>query len=325
MKQNKPPDVPIIASVAGLGAFPETIVAGARALDQAGVDLIEVNIGCGLSAALEGAEESYFEGSFPLYFAGSLVGDQPDLAENIARAVVRAVNIPVGVKLSPETGYPRIIGLARRIKDAGARFVNCGNNAVAIAPPDIYNGGKTKWPFMDANPFVAASGNWLRMIVYKQVAGIAKFVPGIDVVATGGLVTPEHVVEALMLGATVTQGVTGMLLSGRRLIRRDVQFLTKYMNETGYQSVNDFIGLGLEYVKPVNKVDFMQGRIFAEVDSLKCTGCGRCTDHICLALYMENGIANVKVEDCLGCGMCVALCPDSAVTLREKPGSKERC
>ena len=318
LKQTKPPDVPIMASVAPLGAFTESVVTGAKALEKAGVDLIEVNISCGLGASLEGAVESYFEKSFPLCFAGSLVGDQPDLAESMVRAAVQAVNIPVGVKLSPETGFPRIVELARRVRDAGARFVNCGNMAVAIAPPDIYRGGQPKWPFMDGNPFVGGCGNWLRMIVFKQVAGIAKFVPGIDIIATGGLMTPEHTVEAMMLGAKVTQGVTSLLYNGRRWLKRDIQFLTRYMREQGYQSVNDFIGLGLEYVTPINRIDFMPGRAFAEVDPLKCTGCGRCTDHICLAAHLENGVARVEVEECLGCGMCVALCPEGAVTLREK-------
>ena len=318
VRQKKPDDVPIIGSVAPLGAFPETIVACAKALEEAGVDLIEVNIACGLGASLDEAVESHFDRAFPLCYVGSLVADEPDLAAGVVAAAAQAVNIPVGVKLSTETGFPRIVDIARRVRDAGARFVNCGNMAVTIAPPDIYRAGQSTWPFMDGNPFVGGCGNWLRMIVYKQVAGIAKFVPGLDVIATGGLVTPEHTVEAMMLGAKVTQGVTGLLYNGRRLLKKNIQFLNRYMEEQGYQSVNDFIGLGLEHIKPINRTDFMSGKAFAEVDPLKCNGCGRCTDHICLASHMENGIARVEVEECLGCGMCVALCPEGAVTLREK-------
>jgi dihydropyrimidine dehydrogenase (NAD+) subunit PreA len=320
LKRQKPPNVPIIASVAGLGAFPETFVTCAKALEEAGVDLIELDMSCGLSTALEGALECYFEGSFPLYFAGSLVGDQPHLAESVTRAVAEAVNKPVGVKLSPETGYPRIVELARRVKDAGARFINCGGGAITIAPPDIYGHGKPIWPFMDGNPFVAGSGNYLRMTVYKQVAAIAKFAPGIDVVATGGLTVPQHTVEVMMLGAKATERVTALLYGGRQLIRKNIQFLTKYMKEQGYRSVNDFIGLGLEYIKPINKVDFMPGKVVAEVDHLICTGCMRCTDHVCLAMSADHGVARVKVDECLGCGMCVALCPEEAVRLREREG-----
>ena len=318
LKAQKPPDVPIIASVAGLGAFKDTFITAAKAFEEAGVDLIELNLSCGLPTALEGALESYFEKSFPLYFAGSLVGDQPDLAGDVASAVARAVDTPVGVKLSPETGYPRIVELARTLKDAGARFLNCGNGAVTIVPPDIYHQGRPRWPFMDGNPFVAGSGSWLRMVVYKQVAAIAKFVPGIDIIATGGLTTPEHRVEALMLGAKATQSVAAVLYGGRRSITRDVRFLGSFVKQQGYKSVDELVGLGLQYVKPINQVDFMPGNLCAEVDPAACTGCEDCVDHVCLAMRIEDGIASVDVERCLGCGMCVALCPQEAVRLRLK-------
>jgi dihydropyrimidine dehydrogenase (NAD+) subunit PreA len=318
LRQEKPPDVPLIANVVGLGAFTETYVATAKACEAAGVDLIEINVGCGAAAALEGAEDSYLGEEFPLYIGGSLIGDRPDLVERITKDVVRAVGIPVGVKISAETGFPRIVELARRIRDAGAKFMNCCHAATTIAPPDIYHEGKPKWPFMNGNPFVAGSGNWLRMISYKQIAAIAKFVPGIELAACGGLVTPEHVVEAMMLGARVTQTATGVMYRGRGLLGRSVRFLTNYMEDQRYRSVEDFIGLGLKYVIPVNKIDFQAGKIFAYIDAAKCTGCGRCTQHFCLATFLENGIANVRVEDCMGCGACVAVCPEKAVSLKSK-------
>ena len=319
LKREKPQDVPIIANVGGLGAFPETWAAGAVVHEQAGVDLIEVNVSAALPANMEGAADYYFEKSFPLSTLGLLVGDQIDLVEDITRRVVQAVNIPVGVKLSPETGFPRIIQMAKRIKEAGATFINCSNSAVVIAPPDIYNRGRPRWPFLDGNPFMAGSGSWMRMIIYKQIAAIAKFVPGIDLIATGGLAAPEHIVEAMMLGARITENVTGIFYAGRGLIKRQKQFLTRYMVEQGYHSVEDFIGLGLEYIKPGEKIDFEPVKIIAEVDPLKCTGCGICTDNTCLSSYMEDGIAWVNIDDCLGCGMCVALCPEGAVTLKQKP------
>jgi len=316
LREKKPADVPIIASVAGLGAFPETLVAGARAFEELGVDLIEINISCGLSASVEGAVESFFEGDFPLYFAGSLVGDQPHLAGAMTRAVVGAVGTPVGVKLSAETGFPAIVGLATTVRDAGARFINCSNGAISIVPPDIYRGGKPKWPFMDGNPFIAASGNWQRMLTYKQVGAIAKFVPGIDIIATGGIVTPEHVVEAMMLGASATEAVAAVLYNGRRFIRQANRFLGDYLQGQGYNSATEIIGLGTQYIRPINQTDFAVGKAIAEVDADKCIACGLCADHVCLAIQIDGGIKRVDAGKCIGCGMCVALCPQGAVRLR---------
>jgi dihydroorotate dehydrogenase len=76
-------------------------------------------------------------------------------------------------------------------------------------------------------------GEWLRPIVYKQIACIARFVPGIDIMACGGIGKPEHVVESMMLGAKAVEMVTPVLFKGRKLLTRDVRFLEKYMEEQG--------------------------------------------------------------------------------------------
>ena len=156
------------------------------------------------------------------------------------------------------------------------------------------------------------------MIAYKQVATVAKYAPGLDIIACGGITVPEHIVEAMMLGAKATETVTGVLYAGRNLLRRDIRFLTQYMKEQHYNSLEDFVGLGLDFIKPAEQLDFSPGMVCAEIDPLKCTGCGRCTDNICLATYLEDGVAKVVVEDCAGCGMCAALCPVAAASLKQR-------
>ena len=69
------------------------------------------------------------------------MAEHPDVVEEIVRAVVAAVDIPVGAKFSAEVGFPRIVGVARRVKAAGAKYIHVGGAAVGIAPPDIYDGG----------------------------------------------------------------------------------------------------------------------------------------------------------------------------------------
>ena len=101
-------------------------------------------------------------------------------------------------------------------------------------------------------------------------------------------------------------------------MRRSIKFLSSYMEEQGYQSVEDFIGLGLKYVIPANKIDFQAGKLFAYVDATKCTGCGRCTQHFCLATHLEDGTAKVNIDDCMGCGACIAVCPEKAVSLKNR-------
>jgi dihydroorotate dehydrogenase/NAD-dependent dihydropyrimidine dehydrogenase PreA subunit len=312
--KKKPKDIPMIGNIAGLGFFPETFVAGAKAHEEEGVDLIELNLSSPGAIRLKESLDGYFENNFPLTSPGLFLGDQPNLVGEITREVVKAVNIPVGVKISPETGFPRVIKLARAIREAGAEFIVCSNLGVTVAPPDIHNKGKTKWRRIDGNPFCDVGGDVLRMSVYKQVATIAKFVSGIDIMACGGLSSPEHIIEVMMLGARAAQLVTPMLYQGRRVITRDVEFMRTYMKEQGYKSVDDFIGLSLKYIQPALELSF-QDDMVGEVDPRKCNGCGICMDGICLSIHSENRLAKVDTGKCTGCGLCIAICPRGAIDL----------
>ena len=315
LMEKKSPEVRLIANVTGLGGLPETYVDGAKRYEELGVDLIEINVSCPVPTTEGNAVEYYLQGRFPARWHGALIGETPDLVEKITREVVKAVNIPVGVKLSGETGFPRLVGIARRTKDAGAKWIQAINLPVGIAPPDIYNRGKPLWPFCNTNPFVGASGAFLRVQCYKHVAAIAKFVPGLDVAAAGGLVMPQHVVEVMMLGAGLAQLCTGVIEQGRKLIRRSDSFLKRFMEEQGYQTVEDIIGLGQQYIKGNEEVDFTARTVVSETDELKCNGCGICVDNICVARYWDNGTVKVIEEHCSGCGACILACPTDAITL----------
>jgi dihydropyrimidine dehydrogenase (NAD+) subunit PreA len=313
--KKKPKDVPLFASIVGLGDLPDTYADSAKRWEDLGADLIELNLSCPTPPAQRGAVDYFFSGRLPARQVGFLAGDNFDHVERITKAVVKAVKIPVGVKISPETGYPRVVGLARLINQCGAKFIQAINCGFSVAKPDIYNGGKSTWPFSEGMPLGGASGAWLRPTLYKDVAVICRFVPGTEIAAAGGLMEPEHCIEVMMLGAKLTQLCTGIMLKGAPLIRQCDKFMKRFMAEQGYKTVDDFIGLSQKHIKYTDEVDFMSGKLTAVVDESKCTGCGLCETTFCVVPRVEDGVSKIDMERCTGCGTCPEVCPQQAITL----------
>jgi len=319
LKENLPEDVAVIANMIGPSADPEGWADHCEEAEEAGADIIEMNVSCPLPAATAKAVSSYAEGALS-EAAGALLGDSPQLLLPVVQAVAERCNIPVGVKLTPETGFPRVIGLAEGIKNAGAAFISGINAPITVAPPDIYKNGKGKWPGIAINPICAALGPWDRFLLYRNLGTISMFVPGIELTGIGGLVEPEHIVEAMMLGARICEFSSGLLWKGTDLINEALEFLEKYMDQQGYNTVEDFIGAGIKHIQPVETLDWRQEDLIAKTDDELCTRCGRCARNICTARKLEGKPRKIFLDSryCIGCGLCQSICPENAVTIIEQ-------
>ncbi|MFQ5763192.1 MAG: 4Fe-4S binding protein, partial [Candidatus Bathyarchaeia archaeon] len=220
-------------------------------------------------------------------------------------------------------GFPRVIALVNGLKEAGVKWVTPVNAAFGIPPPDIHNDGRALWPAVNANTFGAILGPWDRWLMFRDVAAISIFSPGMDMFAVGGLLTPEHVVQSMMYGAKTAGFSSAVLWKGRSIITRTVEFLKEYMEKHGYSTLEDFRGLALKHIVPVEKIDWQLGKIVSTTREVLCNSCGICADNICMARYMEDGVAKVREDDCCGCGLCVAVCPTNACTLIDYDTKKE--
>ncbi|MEG1688035.1 MAG: 4Fe-4S binding protein, partial [Angelakisella sp.] len=54
-----------------------------------------------------------------------------------------------------------------------------------------------------------------------------------------------------------------------------------------------------------------------------CIGCKRCMGIGCPAITMENGKASVDSTLCVGCGLCMSLCPKKAIRASKEGVSHE--
>jgi dihydroorotate dehydrogenase/NAD-dependent dihydropyrimidine dehydrogenase PreA subunit len=311
LKKNKPTDVPLIANIEAAGD-PESFAIASKKAEEAGLDMIELNVSCPFFSTVSGNIDAFLNGKFVFANMGGIVGDSPQFLEEVVKEVTQEVSIPVGVKLTPETGFPRVIEIGNRVKKAGASFITTSNMGVTVPPPDIYNKGKTPLPFTVGNPFVGYGGNPLRPIIRKHVAALSMYVPDLDVLAMGGIMDGEQAIQMMMLGAKSVGQCATVFFKGNRFLKSELAFIQKFMTEQGYDSIEEIRKVGIKQLRTADNAEDLIAR--AQIDQTKCTFCKICVDNICAALYVNDEKIAVS-EKCIGCGLCAMVCPANAIEL----------
>ncbi len=306
LKPSLPENVPIIGQMLVHDADPEKWAKHVKDIAALGVDLIELNTGCpvGMMSQVDTREAP------PEAKWGMSMGVAPEYLFPVLRAVVENTDLPVGFKLTPESGYPRMMYLVEEAQKIGIKYVVTTHKYFAVAPPDIWNGGKTKYPALTANALSDIGGPALRFSMYKATALISKNIPGIDTFSGGGIVSPEHVAEAIMLGANVCQTLSGIVDGGIKFLTKTNNWLRDYMDKCNYASLQDFRGLALEHIVGANEAEFHY--YVAKPDYDICNGCRKCAESYCPAITMEGKKPVVDAHYCSCCGMCNCICPVDA-------------
>jgi tRNA-dihydrouridine synthase B len=110
------------------GADAEVLAAAARVVEQLGYDIVDLNFDCPVQRMVRRGE------------CGALLSDPPAI-ERIVASVVRAVSIPVSLKIrtGPDADHETAVEVARRAEGAGAAAISVHARSVAqayIGDPD---------------------------------------------------------------------------------------------------------------------------------------------------------------------------------------------
>jgi dihydropyrimidine dehydrogenase (NAD+) subunit PreA len=267
----------------------------ARAVSEAGVDMLELNLGC--------------PHGMPERGMGAFCGQRPELINKLTKAAKRASCVPVMVKLTPNVTDIALMG--KTAEEAGADALSAINTVLGLIGVNIDT--FEPLPSVDGkSTFGGMSGPGMKPIGMRCVAQLAQ-ATNIPVSGIGGITTWRDAVEYLLIGAHNVQLCTAVMWRGYRLIHDLVDGFTNYLSDKGFSSTDDVIGKTLPRLTAWSKLD-KSWEVVAHVDKDMCISCGlcyvACRDAGYQAIKFEQGkAAEVDEEKCDACSLCTLNCP----------------
>lgn len=198
------------------GHCEEDYLEGARRLNEADIDFLELNISC------------------PNVKAGGMAfGMKPETAADITKKVKAVTRHPLMVKLSPNA--PDLVAVARACQDAGADALSLVNTFLGMAI-DI----KQRRPVFE-NVYAGLSGPAILPIALRMVHQVAHAV-SIPVVGMGGIASAEDALKFLMAGAQAVQ-VGTMTFANPSTMLGIIDGLAVYCEAAGLSNLQEIVGI----------------------------------------------------------------------------------
>lgn len=309
-------ELKVIANMMGPGEDLEGWAKLGRMLEEAGADMLELNMSCpnlGLMAKQMGIDEEPE--------LGASIGKDPLLAGAVVKAVAEAVKIPVMAKMTPEANTMMVSKSVEKNGGAAVSAINCPQS---LPPLDIENGGRPLYPSTNNQSYAGLCGPWIRPLAYRHVAQIRSTCPDLPIAGGGGLMNWRHSVEMLMYGSTVLTYCSLLYLKGWKAFAKIESGVSKFMDEQGYETLSDIRGVALKYICTPGEVDYVP--MLPDIDLEKCNGCGICAapGHCeCIEIIDKKAVL-VEPKECYSCAVCYFLCPKDAITMKKAPKEETR-
>ena len=220
-------EIPVIASLNCTNT--ETWVEWAQKLEETGVDGLELNffaVPVEASETAEGIEKYQIE---------------------TVKQIVKAVKVPVSVKLSPF--YTSPLNLVKRMDDAGAAGFVIFNR---LWHPEI-EVDREKMNF----PFHLSSSADLGLPI-RYVGLLSDTLKG-SLCASNGVHTGTDAVQAVLAGAEVFQSVSTFYKNGVSYAKSILKDMETWMERKGYSALDDFRGK-LNYANSKHKWTFKRAQ-----------------------------------------------------------------
>ncbi|MFW9970854.1 MAG: dihydroorotate dehydrogenase [Candidatus Odinarchaeota archaeon] len=216
IKEIKKLNIPLIVSV--FGDSNESYLDVALKAETAGTDAIEINISCPHAEV-------------------SSIGIDKDLTYEVVKLLKDNLKVPLFVKLNPNV--TDIVEIALAAEKGGADGV-VAINTLSAMKIDI----NTKRPIL-SHGSGGLSGKAIHPIAIKKVYDLYKVLK-VPIIGCGGVDSWQDIVEFFLVGASAVQIGTA-LYKGIEIITDINNVLGKYLEKSGYTSINDIKGLAHQF------------------------------------------------------------------------------
>ena len=255
----------------------------AKRFEEAGAHLIELNMCCpnmSFNVAKSGKSGE------PAHRTGASMGEDPVTSVMVTEAVVKAVGIPVVVKLTPEGG--RIGEISKGVFEAGASAVTSVANRLAVPPMDVDNPTKSVYHLQEQPSMSCMAGPWIKPLALRDVYEIRKAVgPKPVILGTGGMLTMNDAVEMMMCGADMVGFCAGILLEGFELLPPLMDQLKEYMTRHGYHHPREFRDIIVKSITANDKLTVYEGYARKKEENLVAPCVAACPAHVPGHAYVQ--------------------------------------
>jgi dihydropyrimidine dehydrogenase (NAD+) subunit PreA len=273
-----------------------------KRVEQTGCDGVELNFGCPHGMSERGM--------------GSAVGQVPEYIRDVTGWCKQSTDLPVFVKLTPNITDIRFP--ARAACEGGADAVSLINTINSIVSVDLDT--------FSPEPSVGGKGAHggycgpaVKPIALSMVSEIARDpeTRNLPISGIGGIGTWRDAAEYIALGCGSVQVCTAVMRFGFKIIDDMVDGLNNWMDNKGFQTLEDFRGKAVENVTDWNQLD-LNYKTLAVIDQDKCIECGLChivcedASHQAISKHKEiSGKRTYTVidDECVGCNLCSLVCP----------------